>query len=264
MSTLPAASSFSGSAGSAGTCGRTSRPTARKSPWAIAEYSAAWSALGKKSSITVNGFVFPGPRSRPAWRRTPTDRAQHGSEAAAPRGAVGRRRRWRLVNGVSSRSVRPRRQAALGEGEGVEAGDREHEQHHRGGVGARGLKAVRSVLISCPKPAWLPPVAVLGLGDEGADHADRQRDPRAAERRGQRRRQLGEAERLPARGVERAQQLQLVGVDGAKPSTVVTSTGKKQISAITTSLGKIPKPHQKTSSGAITAIGTACEPTASG
>ena len=40
--------------------------------------------------------------------------------------------------------------------------------------------------------------------------------------------------------------------------------GKKQISAITTSLGKSPKPHQKTSGRAITAIGTAWEPTASG
>ena len=105
----------------------------------------------------------------------------------------------------------------------------------------------------------------LRLGDEGADHADRERDARAAERRRQRRRQLGEAERLPARGVERAQQLELVaGRPRASPSTVVTSTGKKQISAITTSFGNTPKPHQKTSSGAITAIGTACEPTASG
>ena len=36
MSTRPAASSFSGSEGSAGVTGTTSRPTARKSPWAIA------------------------------------------------------------------------------------------------------------------------------------------------------------------------------------------------------------------------------------
>ena len=54
------------------------------------------------------------------------------------------------------------------------------------------------------------------------------------------------------------------GSTAARPSTVVTSTGKKQISTITASLGNTPKPHQKTSSGAITAIGTACEPTASG
>ena len=54
------------------------------------------------------------------------------------------------------------------------------------------------------------------------------------------------------------------GSTAARPSTVVTSTGKKQISAITTSFGKIPKPHQNTSSTPITGIGTACEPTASG
>ena len=50
----------------------------------------------------------------------------------------------------------------------------------------------------------------------------------------------------------------------SSPSTVVTSTGKKQISTITTSLGNTPNPHQNTSSGAITAIGTAWEPIASG
>ena len=44
----------------------------------------------------------------------------------------------------------------------------------------------------------------------------------------------------------------------------MTSTGKKQISTITASFGSMPKPHQKTSSGAITATGIACEPTASG
>ena len=58
MSALPAASSFSGAEGSDGACGCTSRPTARKSPCEIAEYSAAWSALGKKSSTTVNGLAL--------------------------------------------------------------------------------------------------------------------------------------------------------------------------------------------------------------
>ena len=38
----------------------------------------------------------------------------------------------------------------------------------------------------------------LGLGDVCADHGDRQCDPRAADRRGQRGRQLGEPKRLPA------------------------------------------------------------------
>ena len=61
--------------------------------------------------------------------------------------------------GVSSRSVGPRRQAALGEGKGVEAGDREREQHDRGGVRARGLQELRSVLISRPGP-YAPRVAV--------------------------------------------------------------------------------------------------------
>ena len=54
------------------------------------------------------------------------------------------------------------------------------------------------------------------------------------------------------------------GSSEASPSIVVTSTGKKQIRAITTSFGKIPNPHQNTSSTPITGIGTACEPTASG
>src|ERR1700722_4445706 len=57
MSTLPAASSFNGSADSLGTIGRTSKPTELKYPCAIAVYSDAWSALGNQSSITVNGFV---------------------------------------------------------------------------------------------------------------------------------------------------------------------------------------------------------------
>jgi hypothetical protein len=57
MSARPAASSFSGAEGSDGVCGCTFSPTARKSPLSIAEYSAAWSAFGKKSSTTVNGFV---------------------------------------------------------------------------------------------------------------------------------------------------------------------------------------------------------------
>ena len=58
MSTLPAASSFSGSADSEGVTGCTLSPTARKSPWAIAAYSGAWSALGNQSSITVKRFAL--------------------------------------------------------------------------------------------------------------------------------------------------------------------------------------------------------------
>ena len=82
MSTLPAASSFSGSEGSAGASGRTSRPTARKSPWAIAEYSAAWSALGKKSSITVNGLA-PGALSASCFAPQPASAGGAGEHAAA-------------------------------------------------------------------------------------------------------------------------------------------------------------------------------------
>ena len=47
-------------------------------------------------------------------------------------------------------------------------------------------------------------------------------------------------------------------------SSVVTTTGKKQTSAMIASLGTIPKPNQTTSSGAMTTIGTACEATSSG
>ena len=58
--------------------------------------------------------------------------------------------------------------------------------------------------------------------------------------------------------------LSFSGSLAVSPSTVVTSTGKKQINTITASLGRMPNPHQNTSSGAITAIGTAWEPIASG
>ena len=75
---------------------------------------------------------------------------------------------------------------------------------------------------------------------------------------------LDVAERLPARGVERAQQLELVGVDAPSASSVVTTTGKKQTSAMIASFGTIPKPNQTTSSGAMITIGTACDATSSG
>ena len=81
---------------------------------------------------------------------------------------------------------------------------------------------------------------------------------------GQRRRQLGEAEGLPARGVERAQQLELVGIDGGEPVDGRDDDREEADQHDHDSLGSMPKPHQNTSSGAITAIGTACEPTASG
>ena len=45
---------------------------------------------------------------------------------------------------------------------------------------------------------------------------------------------------------------------------MVTTTGKKQITPMTASLGRTPKPHQNTSSGATTTIGTAWEATSSG
>ena len=54
------------------------------------------------------------------------------------------------------------------------------------------------------------------------------------------------------------------GSTAASPSTVVTSTGKKQMRAMIASFGKMPNPHQNTSSTPITGIGSACEPTASG
>jgi len=52
--------------------------------------------------------------------------------------------------------------------------------------------------------------------------------------------------------------------DERGPATVVTSTGKKQMRAMIASFGKMPNPHQNTSSTPITGIGSACEPTASG
>src|ERR1700722_11253312 len=54
------------------------------------------------------------------------------------------------------------------------------------------------------------------------------------------------------------------GSTAASPSTVVTTTGKKQISAITSSFGNSPKPHQNTSSTPTAGSGTAGEPTSSG
>ena len=103
------------------------------------------------------------------------------------------------------------------QGKGVEAGDREREQHDRGRVGARGLKRGEVGVDLVAQPGVGAGGGGLGLGDVGADHADGDGDPCAADRRGQRRGQLGEAEGLQARGVERAQQLQLVGVDGGEP-----------------------------------------------
>ena len=115
MSTLPAASSFSGSAVSEGTTGFTSSPTARKSPWAIAAYSGAWSALGNQSSITVNGLaagaeitscLAPQAASAQA-RRAPPQRRPSGEPAVRPpvcassarhRPRARRLRRWLAVN----------------------------------------------------------------------------------------------------------------------------------------------------------------------
>ena len=45
---------------------------------------------------------------------------------------------------------------------------------------------------------------------------------------------------------------------------MLTTIGKKQISAITISLGAMPKPNQITRIGAITITGTAWEATTSG
>ena len=60
-------------------------------------------------------------------------------------------------------------------------------------------------------------------------------------------------------------QLALLGVDASPgASSVVTTIGKKQTSATIASLGRIPKPNQTTSSGAMITIGTACEATSSG
>ena len=213
MSTLPAASSFSGSAVSAGTIGCTSRPTARKSPCAIAEYSAAWSALGNQSSITVNGFT-PGAESTSCLLPHAPSATAHARHAAASRRGRGARL------GQPGQCVSPRGrmlpggQPALGDGQGVEAGDREHEQHRGRRVRARCLEAAGVGDDLASQPRIGPGGRRAGLGDERADHPDRQGDPRAAEGRRQRGRQLGEAERLPAGGVERAQQLRLVGVHG--------------------------------------------------
>ena len=45
---------------------------------------------------------------------------------------------------------------------------------------------------------------------------------------------------------------------------MLTTIGKKQMRAITISLGVMPKPNQITRIGAITTTGTACEATTSG
>ena len=50
----------------------------------------------------------------------------------------------------------------------------------------------------------------------------------------------------------------------ASASSVVTTTGKKHTSATITSLGRIPKPNQATSSGAIVRNGIAWVPISSG
>ena len=202
MSTLPAASSFSGAEGSDGAWGCTSRPPARKSPWAIAVYSAAWSAFGKKSSSDREGLGLGGG-----------DHVLLGAARRCEHGAGERQQNGEDPQRSVSSPLRPRRQTALGERQGIEAGDREGEQHDCRSVCARGLKGGQVGVDLVPEPGVGAARGGLGLGDVGADHPDRERDAGAAERRRQRRRQLGEAECLPAGGVERAQQLELVGVD---------------------------------------------------
>ena len=49
-----------------------------------------------------------------------------------------------------------------------------------------------------------------------------------------------------------------------RPSSVLTTIGKKQIRATIASFGPIPKPNQTTRIGAMTRIGIVCEATISG
>ena len=54
------------------------------------------------------------------------------------------------------------------------------------------------------------------------------------------------------------------GSTEARPSTALTTIGKKQTSAMMSSLGVSPNPNQITSSGATTTSGTAWEAISSG
>ena len=54
------------------------------------------------------------------------------------------------------------------------------------------------------------------------------------------------------------------GSESRSPSATLTVTGKKQISAMISIFGASPNPKISTMIGAITGIGTACEPTTSG
>ena len=54
------------------------------------------------------------------------------------------------------------------------------------------------------------------------------------------------------------------GSTEASASSVVTVTGKKQMSAMMASLGAMSNPNQATSSGAMMTIGSVCDATSSG
>src|ERR1019366_1772328 len=183
MSTLPAASSFSGSADSPGTIGRTSSPTVLKSPCAIAVYSGAWSALGNQSSITVNGFVAGAER---VSCFEPQALSARLSVSAISR-ANERRRNGLVVNWVSS-SVSPWRQLALGDCQGVETGDCKHEQHRCGGICAWRLQSSQVRGDLAPEPRVRTGRGGGRLRYERADHTHREGDARTAERRRERRR----------------------------------------------------------------------------
>ena len=137
MSTLPAASSLSGSAVSEGTTGCTSRPTARKSPRRDGRVERGVVGVGEPVEHHREGL------GRAALEITSCFEPQRRQRKRARE----RERRARQLRDAARRSTRaPRRigcahgaSAALGERERVEAGDGEGEQQHRGSVGARRL-----------------------------------------------------------------------------------------------------------------------------
>ena len=157
MSTLPAASSFSGSEGSAGVCGCTSRPD--RAEVAVGDRRVQRRVVGVGEEVEHHrerlgarrrDRVLLGAAGAERERDASASSDERGAAAGGAARGVGRR-----SQGVSPRGrLRPRRERALGERERVEAGDREGEQHERAPAYARGrLQAVRSAMISWPSPA---------------------------------------------------------------------------------------------------------------
>jgi len=195
----------------------------------------------------------------PRWRRCGARRRAHAR--------VWRRTPWRrsfrwLVSIVARRERAPkpkltpraatRDHQALGDPDGCEQRHSDHREHddHREHVGGRGLIAVGEDQVA--EPARRPDP----LGEDGADHGEGRGHAEPGEEVGQRERDPGDAEDLPATGPQRAQQPDELAIGRAETVDRVDCDWKKLTSAITITRGRMSKPVQRMTTGAIAGTGT--------